>query len=142
MITKSWLNAHCRWKKFENCLMKYAKRNKSSPPQAKNFEIRYFSNPGECISFMRIQPPLEKLGCLTWKGVLLISKLSKPPTTFKAPKVKGGGSDMVNQALVFRGTFMFNIKRKRNTISKRKWFLRLRFEVLTNIMAQAHESKL
>ena len=32
---------------------------------AKMFEILYFSNPGEYISFMRVQPPsLEKLGGL------------------------------------------------------------------------------
>ena len=47
-----------------------------------------FSSPGECISFMRVQPhPLEKVGGLTWKGAPLISKFSKPPSTFETPKV-------------------------------------------------------
>ena len=51
--------------------------------------------------FMRIQPPLEKLGGLTWKGAQLIFKFSKPhPTTFETPKVqppflKGGFRAMV-----------------------------------------------
>ena len=65
-----------------------------------NFEIWYFSNPEEYISFKwesSIQPPLEKLGDLTWKGVPFISKWSKTNTTFETLKVqlpfsKGRGS--------------------------------------------------
>ena len=32
--------------------------------------------------------PLEKLGDLTWKGFPLISKFSKPPSSFETPKVQ------------------------------------------------------
>ena len=86
-------------KKFENCLIKYAKTKKSSLPEAKIFEIWFFSNPRESIFFMRVQPPLDKLGGLTWKGAPLIAKFSKPPSTFDTPKLQpllfkgwGGGS--------------------------------------------------
>ena len=44
-----------------------------------------YINPGECFSFMGIQPTLEKLGGLTWKGTPLISKFSKLHTTFETP---------------------------------------------------------
>ena len=82
------------------------KTNKSSPLQANFFEIWYFSNPGECISFMIIQPPLDKLGGLTCKGAPLISKFSKPtplrlkPQKYRPPFQRRGGPSYVHCPLM------------------------------------------
>ena len=42
------------------------------------FEIWYFSNPGEWISFMRVQPPAPPLNF----------RILEPPSTFETPKVQ------------------------------------------------------
>ena len=102
IITKSWLNARCRWKFFENCLIKYAKTKKSRPP-LKFWNMVLFKS--RRVNFLYESPtPLEKLGGLTWKGAPLISKFSKPPFTFEILKVqplfKGGVLAMVCKKVV------------------------------------------
>ena len=58
------------------------KKFQKIPLQAKTFEIRYFSSPGECIS----NPSSWKIRWRDLKRCPLISKFSKPPFHFWDPK--------------------------------------------------------